>query len=376
MPPLRADEVLEGDPAGGQRGAVSTDVREHRSAAPRGRLVEGVRLIFIALFGTAGFQIGTRIGPQNTAKTALFVFLGSAVGYVIGGMLGRVTARTVTGLERELRRTPAAEMAAGVAGLIIGLIVAALVTFPLLRLPSGAAWPAMVFVYLTLSSLGYRLGKAKRDELFGLVGVKPRAAGRSGSDVNVLDTSALIDGRIADLVSTGFVAGTFLVHSGVLRELQAIADSSDERRRTRGRRGLDVLAELQRSPTVEVVLVDEAGVNDVDAALVRLAKDRGASLVTVDANLAKVATAVSVPVRQVNELAAAFRVPYTPGDELTLHLVKPGREHDQAVGFLDDGTMVVVEHARSHIGENISAQVTNVIQTSTGRMVFASLARA
>jgi uncharacterized protein YacL len=134
-----------------------------------------------------------------------------------------------------------------------------------------------------------------------------------------------------------------------------------------------VLAELQKSPTVEVVLVDEAGVNDVDAALVRLAKDRGGTLVTVDANLAKVASAVSVPVRQVNELAAAFRVPYAPGDELSLHLVRPGKEHDQGVAFLDDGTMVVVEHAGNRIGQDISAHVTNVIQTPTGRMVFASL---
>src|SRR5205085_2727499 len=127
-----------------ERGTVSTEVQDQRSAAPRGRLVEGVRLIFIALFGTAGFQVGTRIGPQSTPKTALCVFLGSAVGYVVGGILGRVTLRTVSGLERELRRTPAAEMAAGDVGLIVGLIVSALITFPLLHLPSGAAWRAAV----------------------------------------------------------------------------------------------------------------------------------------------------------------------------------------------------------------------------------------
>jgi uncharacterized protein YacL len=338
--------------------------------------VEAVRLIFVALFGTAGYQVGTNIGSPSTAKTALSVFLGSCVGYVVGGILGRITFRTVTGLERELRRTPAAEMAAGVVGLVVGLIVAALVTFPLLQLPAGAAWPAIVFLYLTLSSLGYRLGKAKRDELFGLFGLKPRAAGRSGADVSVIDTSALIDGRIADLVSTGFLSGTLLVHSGVLLELQTIADSSDDRRRTRGRRGLDVLAEIQKAPTVEVLLVDEAGVTDVDAALVRLARERGGTLVTVDANLAKVAGAVSVPVRQVNELAAAFRVPYAPGDELAIHLVKPGKEHDQAVGYLDDGTMVVVAEAGAHVGQDVTARVTNVIQTPTGRMVFAALAGA
>src|SRR5205823_6788609 len=183
------------------------------------------------------------------------------------------------------------------------------------------------------------------EDLFGMVGLKPRVSAASRGDLHVIDTSALIDGRVSDLISTGFISGSLLLHSGVLRELQAIADSSDQRRRARGRRGLDVLAELQKSPTVDVVLVDEAGVNDVDAALGRLAKERGGTLVTVDANLAKVASAVSVPVRQVNELAAAFRVPYAPGDELTLHLVRPGKEHDQAVAFLEDGTMVVVEHA-------------------------------
>jgi uncharacterized protein YacL len=353
---------------------VSTEPERSRTPAPRGGLVEAVRLIFVALFGTAGYQVGTHFGPQSTPKTALSVFLGSGVGYVIGGVLGRITARTVSGLERELRRTPAAEMAAGVVGLIVGLVIAALLTFPLLRLPSGAAWPAVVFVYLTLSSLGYRIGKGKRDELFGLVGIKPRAAGSSAADISVIDTSALIDGRIADLVSTGFLTGTLLIHSGVLHELQSIADSSDSRRRTRGRRGLDVLAELQKAPTVDVSLVDEAGVIEVDAALVRLARERGGTLVTVDSNLAKVAGAVSVPVRQVNQLAAAFRVPFTPGEELAVHLVKQGKEHDQAVGYLDDGTMVVVEEAGSHIGGDVMARVTNVIQTSTGRMVFASLA--
>ena len=344
-----------------------------RPNAARGPLVEGVRLIFIALLATGGYQIGTATGGESPGRTALFVLLGSAVGYVVGGVVGRVTRRTVSGMERELRRTPAASLVAGVVGLTFGLVISALIMLPLLQLPPAAAWPSIVFVYLTLASLGFGLARAKADEIFALFGLKPRAAGANRSDISVIDTSALIDGRVADLVSTGFLGGTMLLHEGVLRELQSIADSSDLRRRARGRRGLDVLAELQRSPTLDVTLVEEAGAGDVDAALVRLARERGGTLVTVDANLAKVADAVRVPVRQVHALAAAFRPPFAPGDEMQIHLVREGRDSGQAVGYLDDGTMVVVERASSSIGGDVDVRVTNVIQTATGRMVFASL---
>jgi uncharacterized protein YacL len=349
---------------------------EARTTATRGPLVEGVRLVFIALLATGGYEIGTRTGQGSAGRTALFVLLGSAVGYVVGGIVGRLTRRTVSGMERELRRTPAASLVAGVVGLIVGLVISALIMLPLLQLPPAAAWPSIVFVYLTLGSLGFGLARSKADDIFALFGLKPRAAGATHGDISVIDTSALIDGRVADLVSTGFLRGTMLLHEGVLRELQTIADSSDPRRRVRGRRGLDVLAELQRSPTLEVALVEEPGAGDVDAALVRLARERGGTLVTVDANLAKVADAVRVPIRQVHELAAAFRPPFAPGDEMQVHLVKEGRDHGQAVGYLDDGTMVVVERATERIGSDVDVRVKNVIQTSTGRMVFAALTGA
>ena len=225
-------------------------------------------------------------------------------------------------------------------------------------------------------SLGFRLGEAKYEDLFGLVGMKPRATASARGDLHVIDTSALIDGRVADLVATGFVSGTVLLHDGVLRELQAISDSSDPRRRQRGRRGLDVLVELQKAPTVQFQLVEEVGVMDVDAALVRLARERGASLITVDHNLAKVAEALRVPVAQINALASKFRVPYTAGDEISVRLVKEGREHAQAIGYLEDGTMVVVEQADDQIGSQVDVKVKNVILTTTGRMVFAQLADA
>ncbi|HSL11094.1 MAG TPA: PIN domain nuclease [Actinomycetota bacterium] len=344
-----------------------------RKATLRGRLVEGVRLIFIPVLGAAGYQIGASLEHTTGTKALLYVFLGAAVGYVLGGILGRLTLRAVKGIENELRRTPAAEIAGGVVGLLLGLVVAALLMLPLLFLPAAAAWPSILFIYLSLGSLGIRFGRARYEDIFALVGMKPRASANARGDLHVLDTSALIDGRVVDLVATGFLTGTVLLHEGVLRELQAISDTSDPQRRARGRRGLDVLVELQKMPTIQFQLVDEAGVLDVDAALVRLARERGASLVTVDHNLAKVAEALRVPVAQINSLASRFRVPYAAGDEVAVRLVREGREHGQAVGYLDDGTMVVVERATERIGSQVEARVRNVIQTTTGRMIFASL---
>ena len=351
------------------------DAPDREQRALRGRLVEGVRLIFIPVLATAGYELGARRHPSG-GQTLLWVFLGAGVGYVIGGIAGRLTLRAVTGLEHELGRTPAPQLAGGVVGLVIGFIVSALLMVPLLFLPPAVTWPCTLFIYLVFGSLGFRLGEAKYEDLFGLVGMKPRATASARGDLHVIDTSALIDGRVADLVATGFVSGTVLLHDGVLRELQAISDSSDPRRRQRGRRGLDVLVELQKAPTVQFQLVEEAGVMDVDAALVRLARERGASLITVDHNLAKVAEALRVPVAQINALASKFRVPYTAGDEISVRLVKEGREHAQAIGYLEDGTMVVVEQADDQIGSQVDVKVKNVILTTTGRMVFAQLADA
>jgi uncharacterized protein YacL len=346
---------------------------ERRPAIRRGRLVEFVRLIFVLLFAAGGYTIATQLNDPSTTRTLLGVVLGTGTGFVLGGAFGRQTAAAVGEMEREFRRVPAPELVAGTAGLLIGLGVAALGSVPLFRLPPLAAWTTVAFVYVTLGYLGYRVGRSKQHELFGLIGLKPRSAGTAGGEIAVVDTSALIDGRVVDLARTGFLTGDLLVHSGVLQELQLIADSSDLKRRTRGRRGLDAVAELQRAPTVQVHLVEEPIVDDVDAALVRLARERGASLLTTDHNLAMVAEALSVTVPRMNDLAAAFRVPVGPGDELTIELVKEGREHGQAVGYMEDGTMVVVENATERIGSEVPVVARNVITTVTGRMVFANL---
>ncbi len=346
---------------------------EGRRAIPRGRLVEFVRLIFVVLFAVAGYTVARGMSNPTGRSTLIGVVLGTGTGFVLGGVFGRQTASAVSAVEREFRRVPAAELVAGAAGLIVGLGVAALATVPLFRLPPLAAWTTVAFVYVTLSYLGYRVGRTKHADLFGLIGLKPRAAGTGQGEIAVVDTSALIDGRVVDLVRTGFLTGDLLIHGAVLRELQQIADTSDPKRRARGRRGLDVVTELQRSPAVEVHLIEEAVVDDVDAALVRLARDRGASLITTDHNLAKVAQALSVHVPRLNDLAAAFRVPVGVGDELTIELVKEGRERGQAIGYLDDGTMVVVEQAVERIGSEVAVVARNVITTTTGRMIFANL---
>ena len=344
-----------------------------RRRTPGGRLVEFVRLIFVVLFAAAGYIIATRIGATTTTRTLVGVVLGTSTGFVLGGILGRQTVSAVTTVEQQLRRVPAAEIVAGAAGMIAGLATAALLSVPVFRLPPLAAWTSASFMYVVLAYAGYRVGRAKHAELFDLIGLKPRAAGVARGEVSVIDTSALIDGRVVDLVTTGFLSGDLLIHGAVLRELQAIADSSDPKRRGRGRRGLDAVAELQRARSVDVHLIEEDGVFDVDAALVRLARDRGASLITADHNLSKVAQALSVPVPNLNQLAAAFRTPVGVGDDLRVELVKNGREHGQAVGYLEDGTMVVVEQAQDRIGAEVPVQVRNVIQTTTGRMVFATL---
>jgi uncharacterized protein YacL len=340
---------------------------------PRGPLVEFVRLVFVASLAAAGYAIAKQ-GNAGTARIVLGIILGSAVGYVIGGVLGRGTATAMNAVEREFRRTPAADIVAGLLGVLVGLVIALLVTFPLFKLPDAATWAAIAVVYLILPYLGYRVARAKRDELFSLLGLKPRAAGLGRAEVNVIDTSALIDGRMLELVRTGFLGGVLLVPSPVLGELQRVADSSDPGRRTRGRRGLDTLSKLQRDPSVEVVLVDTEAIGDVDSGLVRLARDRGAAVVTADANLAKVAEVLRVPVRSINALAAAVRAPVGPGERLGVRLTKEGREHGQGVGYLEDGTMVVVEESGHLVGNDVTVQVTNVLQTTTGRMVFATLA--
>lgn len=360
-------------PVVGHREHVSS--HRDREEEPRGPLVELVRLILVAAFAVSGWRFA-EVSSEEETWLLFGIVMGSAVGYVVGGVLGRRTAKAVSAVERDFEKVPASQLLAGVIGLILGLVIAILLSFLLFRFPATVAAPTVAFAAVALSYAGYRLGRAKGDDFFALFGLRSRALGVRPGEVNVVDTSALIDGRILEVARAGFAGGTLLVLRGVLDELQRIADASDPARRARGQRGLRVLNELQRTSEVDVVLVEDELPGDVDAQLVRVARDRGGVVVTCDANLARVAAALDVPVRSMNELAAALRQPFLPGEEVTVLLSRQGREHGQGVGFLEDGTMVVVEDGSDLLGTEVRARVTNVLQTSSGRMVFARLSGA
>ena len=349
-------------------------IRERkRRDLPRGAVVELVRLILVALFAVGGWQIGEQ-GFQGQTPLLLGIALGSMIGYVIGGVIGRRTAVAVREAEVQFKELPAGEILAGTLGLIMGLSISVLASFLVFRLPAVIAGPTIAFIALSLSYAGYIIGRSKWKEFFQMFGLRPPGSGSAAGEMGILDTSALIDGRVLEVAQAGFLGGTFLVHRGVLDELQRIADASDPQRRQRGRRGLEVLNALQRE--AEVVLVDEPLEGDVDGTLVRLAKGRGGSVITCDANLAKVATALGVPVRSMNELSSAVRPPVSAGEELVVHVTREGRESGQGVGYLEDGTMVVIEGGRDRLGSETRITVTNVIQTSSGRMLFARLGDA
>jgi uncharacterized protein YacL len=350
----------------------------HQDPSHRGQgvLVEFVRLIIVALFAVFGWEIAFTMS-ESSGKHLVGIVLGSAVGYVLGGVLGRRTEGAARQVEREFRQVPAAEILAGGFGLILGLVLATLLSLPLFRLPGKAAYPAVAFIYVVMAYVGYKVGASKSDELFAMIGVKPRAAGTGPGEVAVLDSSAILDGRVLALIRMGFLSGSLLVTRSVLAELQSVADSSNPSRRARGRRALDMLVTLHRDPAVDVVLVDDDGQaagEAVDVQLVRLAKARGGTLVTNDGNLAKVAAALDVPVRSIHALAEALRPEVVAGDRIQVPLTRRGREHGQAVGYLEDGTMVVVEDADHLLGDTVSATVTNALQTSTGRLIFARVA--
>jgi len=346
-------------------------------------LVELLRLFVVVFFAGLGYYLADLIGKDDGPTLGVFgvvglgVVLGSALGYVLGGVLGRSTVTVVAHTEAGLRDTPAEQIVAGVIGAVLGVLVGATVSWPVFLAGRPIlTFPVFGFVVVTLGLLGYRLGTSKRDAMLHMFGARVGLAARTTPAAalpRVLDTSVAIDGRILDVVRAGFLHGQMLVPSPVLGELQALADAGDDQRRQRGRRGLEVLESLRREPAVDVQVLDDEvpSIPQVDAKLVRICLDRNAALLTLDSNLAKVASLSGVHVMNLHALAIALRPPVGAGDEVGVLLLKPGKESGQAVGYLDDGTMVVVERARDAIGSEIPVQVTSVLTTANGRMVFA-----
>ncbi|EJY56830.1 PilT protein domain-containing protein [Alicyclobacillus hesperidum URH17-3-68] len=311
-------------------------------------------------------------------------------GAAIGGALLLVATISLAGyvsallrwLEERLKSAPLADILGGTIGMVIGLVVAYLFSPEIRSIPVvGVA--VQFFVAVFFAYLGLRIGFTKREELFNLfsgrLSLKERGEAREKKgalrpgDAKLLDTSVIIDGRIADLVDTGFVDGTLIIASFVLEELQHIADSSDVLKRNRGRRGLDVLNRIQKESkaTVQIVEIDFDDIQEVDSKLVRLAKQMHGKVMTNDFNLNKVCELQGVPVLNINDLANALKPVVLPGEELHVQVIKDGKEYNQGVAYLDDGTMIVIEGGREYIGGRVTVLVTSVLQTSAGRMIFA-----
>ena len=348
------------------------------------QIIRGIGLVLGAVIG---YQIAdavrlefARSGGEAARLSAL------ALGIGLGGLLGTAASvpvargfvRSMGWALRHLIDIPLREVVSGAIGLLVGLSVAFLVSIPLQRVPIIGAYVIPVAAVLVFGYLGLHLGIQRREDALAAVGrvaewVGRERRGRRAVGPKLLDTSAIIDGRIADICRTGFLDGPLLVPRGVLSELQRIADSGDALRRNRGRRGLDLLDTMQRELRIVQVYDDAAAVpgEPVDAQLVRLAASLGAAIVTTDYNLNKVAGLQDIRVLNVNELANAIKPVMLPGEDLTVHLIKDGKEAGQGVGYLEDGTMIVVEGGKKHIGETVQTVVTSVLQTVAGRMIFA-----
>ncbi len=312
----------------------------------------------------------------------LFVLLGASIGYVFGGIIGREFAIIWSRIEDKIRLTAPSDLLLGTAGLIAGLIVALLISVPLRFVP--ASWLAIVMSAMLLgigAYAGVRIALVKRrDFVHLLAGAFPgllndENGGAPNGDVLrplLLDTSAIIDARFAELVRLGYLRGHLRVPRFVLAELQTLADSADDMKRARGRRGLDLLDTLSaKDLKVETFEADFPEFPAVDDKLIRLATQVRGTLVTVDFNLTKVARLEGVEVLNMNELAASLRPTFLPGEVLSIRIAREGREPEQGVGYLEDGTMVVVQQGRNLIGQEVDTEVTSVLQTSAGRMIFA-----
>jgi uncharacterized protein YacL len=333
-------------------------------------IIEGVRSVgisflrtgFVLLAAFLGYHLGV---PQIAGEK--FPWSGVVIGVAL--------AAGIIALERAAREIPPKVLLGGLLGLIVSLLLGHLLTTSLLTLPFIGGLESFALrglVHAALAYIGVVLGARKGAE-FDLNEYKKLFRGEvKEENSKLLDTSVIIDGRIADICETGFLEGTLIIPNFVLRELQQIADSSDPIKRNRGRRGLDILQRIQRSVDVHVKILEQdfPKIRDVDSKLVALGKQLGAKILTNDFNLNKVAELQGVAVLNVNQLANAVRPVVLPGELMSVHILKEGKEYGQGVAYLDDGTMVVVDSARKYVGRTVDVAVTSVLQTTAGRMIF------
>ncbi|MDH7479364.1 MAG: PIN/TRAM domain-containing protein [Syntrophomonadaceae bacterium] len=319
-------------------------------------------------------------GGYDLAFLVLSALVLAIVTYLLAAPIMKGVVQLAQSTENTLQKVPSQDLLGGALGMIIGLIIAALLDIPLTYIPLVGGYAA-ILVTLGLGYLGLVLGMRRKDDLLALFHLIPRlgrdkdrwSVPEARGWYKILDTSVIIDGRISDICRSGFIEGILVIPSFVLEELRHIADSADLLKRSRGRRGLDILNAMRKDPgiTVEILEVDFEDLSEVDTKLIRLAQKKNASVVTNDYNLNKVAELQGVKVLNINELANAVKPIVLPGEEMTVQVIKDGKEVGQGIGYLDDGTMIVVDGGKRYIGQTIEVFVTSVFQTAAGRMIFA-----
>jgi len=319
-----------------------------------------IRVLFLVCSLIVGYQVGA---VRNQT--------------LIGAVFGVLAGAMVVLAEMGMRRVSVRGLSSAVFGLILGIIIAKLVgdAFSLAPITESALSFIRVILTLVFCYLGMIMAMRGRDEFNLVIPYVRLRRTESAEQTILLDTSAIIDGRIIDILKTGFFEGRITIPRFVLRELQQISDSSDPIKRQRGRRGLEILNLIQKDLKVPLNIQEEdfPEVTEVDMKLVRLAKLLEAKVFTVDYNLNRVANLQGVRVLNINELANAIKTIILPGEEIRVRLIKEGKEFNQAVGYLDDGTMIVVEDARRLIGQEVKVVITSTLQTPAGRMIFAKL---
>jgi uncharacterized protein YacL len=347
-------------------------------------VAELLRLGIVLLLTAGGYALGPAVDDlfqlDSVEATRLVTsVLGALTGYVTGGIAGRAVVRQVDTAAARLDQVTSAQLVAAALGGAVGGLAGLPVLLPLLLLPyQGFTIPLALLIILALGYAGARLGALRGADLGRFIGLRGRlevTAPSRGRGVKLVDTSSLVDGRLVEVARSGFLEGLLVVPRFVLDELQRLADSSDAQVRRRGRRGLDLLRVLQDEALVGVEITDEdrPDVTEVDAKLAAIARERKAQLITGDGALARVAEISGVRVLNLHTLAEAVRPPVLPGDQLTVRLVKAGRERGQAVAYLDDGTMVVVDEAAGGIGTDVAVDVTSIVTGRQGRMLFGVL---
>lgn len=317
---------------------------------------------------------GSAIAYYTAASNSSYLIIQSIAGLIIGLSVALLVIR----LEKDLRKISLKIILGGVVGMIIGLLIALILGFGLNMVSKIRENQQIIpWIYLLLTGilgyLGLVLGSKKIDEFnFRGSGVKAETEQR------ILDTSVIIDGRIADICDSGFMEGELIVPRFVLNELQFVADSSDSIKRSRGRRGLDILNRMQKISTINIKIVEQdfPKIKGVDGKLVALAQKINAKLLTNDFNLNKVAELQGVRVLNINELANSMKPVVLPGELMSVKVIREGKEHGQGVGYLDDGTMIIVDGAQKMLNMNIEVVVTSVLQTTAGRMIFSELKEA